>query len=63
MSDLIAHFSGDMSTIPALLDVLIVLPEEVRQRERERICVCISLCEGVNECQGLLDKYTCIRND
>lgn len=29
VSDLIARFSGDMSTVPVLLDVLIVLPEEV----------------------------------
>lgn len=29
VTDLIGQFSGDMATIPALLDVLIVLPEEV----------------------------------
>ena len=29
VSDLIGRFSSDMSTVPALLDVLIVLPEEV----------------------------------
>ena len=29
VSDLIGRFSGDMATVPALLDVLIVLPEEV----------------------------------
>ena len=30
VSDLIGRFSSDMATVPALLDVLIVLPEEVR---------------------------------
>jgi transportin-3 len=29
VSDLIGRFSGDMATVPALLDILIVLPEEV----------------------------------
>ena len=29
VADLIGRFSGDMATVPALLDVLIVLPEEV----------------------------------
>ena len=29
VSDLIGRFSSDMSTVPVLLDVLIVLPEEV----------------------------------
>ena len=36
VEDLIGRFSGDMATVPVLLDILIVLPEEVGTRERER---------------------------
>lgn len=33
VTDLIGRFSSDLSTIPVLLDILIVLPEEVCERE------------------------------